>query len=265
MVLNLKLTGKKLLENWSANMISLRNIVFLIIVVGCNAKQSPINYTSPEIKINLNNIIPKTSTLQEKSIVKIRNKYGNQITQGTGCLIDAAEHVGIVLTAANLFRKLGDIEVITVLEQRLEAELIDIDHNNDIALLSVSITDQYPIIPLGKQLPKLGDKIYTAGYGNNSLRTVVGNISNITINDKRHIINSMIPIRMGDSGSPLWNDQNEVIGVVWGRSDKEMFATGLQKIRELTKSEKVVTYCNKFNNLKLRKDGNGPFYGKRRN
>lgn len=205
-------------------------------------------------------VVDKQLNEYEKVAYRIKNYVGGgQIVMGSGGLIDAADDVGLVLSCAHLFPSVGRIEVITAEGDLLEGHLIDYDRSLDLSLISVSVKDSMPMTPLAMNNPVRGDKLVTAGYGGGPLRTMIAKVIGYNKNGSRWDMEGDKPLRSGDSGSLVWNDKKQVVGIGWGTSGNTMYAVALPTIHEFIKRPKVKEYCKIFGNRRQRPGGCGPF------
>ena len=140
------------------------------------------------------------------------DKEGNQTGHATGFIVS---NDGVVLTNYHFISKAARIEIKTE-EKILEARgLLYIDKGNDIAALKIE----------GKDFPALkirdngagpeGQKIYLIGSPRGEEKILLeGMLSRIKdITPERKLLLLTVPVTEGSSGSPIFNENGEVIGI----------------------------------------------------
>ncbi|MDD5312391.1 MAG: trypsin-like peptidase domain-containing protein [Dehalococcoidia bacterium] len=145
----------------------------------------------------------------------------NQQGQGSGFIIDDQGHI---LTNNHVVDKATKVKVRLNEGTQIEAKVLGVDRNNDVALLQVDASkiSNYPALPLGDsdQL-KPGQMAIALGspYGLQGSITVgiisgVGrSITGATERQMTNIIQTDAAINPGNSGGPLLNSRGEVIGI----------------------------------------------------
>jgi len=111
----------------------------------------------------------------------------------------------------NIFVKLGDKE--------FKAKEIIKDANNDIAIIKIEGTFKgLKFCDTGK--PKMGDQVFTIGFPNTEIqganpKFTKGEISSISgIRDEPTQWQISVPVQSGNSGSPLFDESGNVVGIV---------------------------------------------------
>tara|TARA_Y100001960_G_scaffold1513_1_gene1682 strand:+ start:3520 stop:4746 length:1227 start_codon:yes stop_codon:yes gene_type:complete len=156
-------------------------------------------------------VVQLAGNLRE-SVVILRSPGGN----GTGFihsdnLVITNEHV-----IAGSYT--GSIEVITFSGKTLQAELIGADANADIALLRTESNMNLPKVKWGKASDLVsGDPLFAIGHpGQVGFWALTAGI--FTFNEKmriNHNVYSTVPGMVGSSGSPIFNMNGEVVGVIY--------------------------------------------------
>jgi S1-C subfamily serine protease len=155
---------------------------------------------------------------------------GKPISTGSGAVIKKTEDYSFILTAAHVCQNLESVFVALLTEKTLEMVALDldgkehstkvfaVDHKNDICLLK-SDTLNKPALVLSNTPPVLGEKYYNmaAPLGWSDAWAVPmfeGYYSGqISIQDQKYDLFT-IPVQGGSSGSPIFNDRREVVGMI---------------------------------------------------
>ena len=195
----------------------------------------------------------------ESMALKIVNHRGNSAVCGSGGLIDAAGDCGLVLSCGHLFPYVGLIEVVAPDGRRFEGTLVDVDRDVDLSLIAISTDSDMKLSPLAEETPLRGAEIVTAGYGWGQLREMRAKVTGWNQSGRRWDMHGSRGLRSGDSGSLVWNDKGEVVGIGWGTSGSSAYIVGLPTIYEFIERPKVVQYCGLFKNRPRRGKGCGPF------
>lgn len=136
---------------------------------------------------------------------------------GTGTLVHTDGGVGYLLTCEHLFSDgVGRVSVRFGNSAQRPAELFARDAVNDLALLRVTN-------PAGRSLSTSNsvprDWLTTVGLGSSgNLRAIRGRVLGQTAQRGSQFASVIIQgaVRQGDSGGPVLNAQDQVVGVVWG-------------------------------------------------
>ncbi len=190
-------------------------IVLVITLVFCISGCGEIDsYTIKDVKI----AIDPNVLYMKKTIVMVFSEDG----QATGFVIGKdVEHTYIITVAhgGNPIKAIGfkgNADIDLTLRSgpvRLEA----IDQDLDIALVSINHNLSWlNTVKLNHtNYPHVGSKIYEAGFPRGSERFFsTGHISNYSVNENKQLeVWGDIASNEGDSGSPIFNDKYEVIGM----------------------------------------------------
>ncbi|KMK76515.1 S1C family serine protease [Alkalihalobacillus pseudalcaliphilus] len=146
----------------------------------------------------------------KEAVVLIQNGPG----RGTGFIIDED---GYIITNEHVVNQRDPISVHFQDGSAYVAEVIESDVNLDIALLKIEASD-LPSLSLSTEELQVEDSIYV--IGNPLLQMQIANQGEVLEKGERfnvlRISNSIYP---GHSGSPVLNEQGEVIGVVYARTN----------------------------------------------
>ncbi len=138
---------------------------------------------------------------------------------GTGFLFGSS---GYILTNYHVVRSANSIQVKFKNGEKTAAEVVTTDRQNDIAFLKPQRIPNIKTINLSlgdSSLVRLGDKVFTLGYpittllGEN-LKYSDGVVNSLSgVGDDPRVYQISVPIQAGNSGSPLFNEKGEVVGI----------------------------------------------------
>jgi len=151
-----------------------------------------------------------------------------QESQGSGVILD-----GSILTAQHVVGDSTFVYVRYFNSDKLEIEMVKkTDKELDLALLSCN-RPGVVFSRIANSGPVVGDNVYTIGSGcSHPFSLKYGNISNTT--DTHYLVD--LSVYPGDSGAPLYNNNDEVVGViqavdvVWS-SPGQAYARKLEDVR----------------------------------
>ena len=140
---------------------------------------------------------------------------------GTGVIISSD---GLVLTAAHVIKGAGKIEV-CLPSGKKTAIVAKSDPSNDLALLVVN-EDGLTAAPLSPSSNvKLGQPVFTIGFPNTEIQGTSpkftrGEISSLAgIRDEPTQWQISVPVQSGNSGSPLFDESGNIVGIVVSKLD----------------------------------------------
>ena len=159
------------------------------------------------------------------SIVEIHSAGG----VGTGVVVEVDEtkplkggHEGYVLTAYHVVQDDNGEGIIKVKfrngKRAKKCRIVHADEHKDVALLWVWIPEGIPSSPVATDPIESGDELEFAGLGggsqlNGSIRHFSAKASSPSSLEK---IFADVPLLPGDSGGPVFNQKNEVVGIISG-------------------------------------------------
>jgi S1-C subfamily serine protease len=137
--------------------------------------------------------------------------------QGSGFIID---HAGHILTNYHVVANARQVEVLLQNKKRYPAQVVGVDHINDLAVIQIKGENLDPITLGDSKHLVVGQKVYAIGnpFGLNgtmtrgiisSIRPVRGPSGNLM----DEAIQTDAAINPGNSGGPLLNSRGEVIGI----------------------------------------------------
>jgi S1-C subfamily serine protease len=143
-------------------------------------------------------------------------KYGS----GSGVFVTQEGHL---LTAAHVVENAAKVKA-RLNEETVEAEIIAVDHPNDVALLKVHAkVDAAPIRPSAGV--ELGNQVFTIGFPNMLLqgtepKFTEGTISSTSgMRDDPRQFQVSVQVQPGNSGGALFDENGNVVGLVVSKLD----------------------------------------------
>lgn len=139
---------------------------------------------------------------------------------GSGTLIDVRDRFGLVVTNHHVVEYAsGPIEVAFPNGYRSRARSIKVDSEWDLAALVIWRPENTVPVRLANRAPRPGDVLTICGYGQGQYRSITGRCTDYyapEIGMPREWVELDVEARQGDSGGPIFNDQNELAGVLFG-------------------------------------------------
>ena len=153
------------------------------------------------------------------AVVRIIVDDGNGTSYGSGTLIARSEKVSIVITNWHVIRDAkGEITVAFPDGFRSSARVAKKDRNWDLAAL-VIWTPKVDAVPIAARAARPGDPLAIAGYGSGQYRMTAGKCTQYVapgLNFPYEMLELSVEARQGDSGGPIFNEQGELSGVLFG-------------------------------------------------
>ena len=173
------------------------------------------------------------------SLVYIESINNDTIKSGIGFVYKIDNREAYILTNYHVIDDLLDIYVYNVDKDKVKARVIKYDEYNDIAVISIKNNLNLKEINIGSiNNLNVSDKVYIANINEASYGEIIDLKSLYDIFDFSAIKTS-IDVTFGDSGSPLLNDKNEVIGMIFLKdenNDKIAFAIPIDFIMNFINS-----------------------------
>jgi len=189
-------------------------VVWLCLSCAANAQFFPLG-VSPRA---LPAVVPHTST-PHPAVVRVVSPERDGTAYGSGTLIDRREDYGLVLTNWHVVRDAtGPIEVRFPSGFTSQARALKMDSEWDLAALVVWRPPCEPV-KLASRPPRPGDLLTIAGYGKGDYRAITGRCTQFyspRLELPRELVELDVEARQGDSGGPIFNDQGNLAGVLFG-------------------------------------------------
>ena len=212
-----------------------------------NVNIDTINHISTVI---VNSNLKVSTTTREKTFPYLPGPYQ---ASGSSVIFEKLGNTYYLLTNKHVINLAENLHHIYTIEDNYHntysADLVQVSTVYDLAILKFESTNDYGIIPLAKENPKVGDIVFSVGspYGQHNIITAGNVIEYKTIDnvDYEIIIHDAI-IRHGSSGSMLINEKYEIVGLnTWGFSSEQGTDEGyviggaisVENIRDFIKQE----------------------------
>lgn len=141
------------------------------------------------------------------------------ISYGSGTLIDVRGKFGMVITNWHVVRDAqGTIEVVFPDGFSSKARALKVDSDWDLAALVIWRPPVDPVT-ISEVAPRPGDRLTICGYGQGNYRSLTGRCTQYyapRLDFPRHMVELDVEARQGDSGGPIFNEQGELAGVLFG-------------------------------------------------
>lgn len=153
------------------------------------------------------------------AVVRVVVSEGETMSLGSGTLVATRGRHGLVVTNWHVVRDArGPINVIFPDGFRSGASLLGTDADWDLAALAIWRPNVEPV-QLSKHAPQLDEPLSIAGYGSGKYRSASGRCVQYISPGGNHpfeMLELSAAARDGDSGGPIFNDQGELAGVLFG-------------------------------------------------
>lgn len=183
--------------------------------------------------VGVSNVTPASTP--HPSVVRIIVKERDGESMGSGSLIDIRDPFGLVITNWHVIRDAaGDITVVFPDGFKSAARIVKADRDWDLAALSIWRPPVKPL-PIATVAPQPGDVLSIAGYGSGDYRHVTGRCTQYQAPSEKHpfeIVELSAEARQGDSGGPIFNEQGELAGVLFGSSNGTTSGSYAGRIQE---------------------------------
>ncbi len=182
---------------------------------------------------------PAALGIDTQAIARVVNCQGAARVVGTGTLIDRDSSRGLVITCAHLFRDgAGAIRVTFPNGQAFDARLLKSDEAADLALVAIRAPSAEPV-PIANSYPQQGDLLVSCGYGGDGqLQCNRGRaLGYVTIGDGRgaETLELTGSARQGDSGGPIFNQDRQLVAVLFGTDGRVVDGTFCGRIRRFVR------------------------------
>jgi len=177
---------------------------------------------NPIACVSLKNLIPTTNIPPRESFVKvISEQNGQKLGSGSGVIIQHIENNTFILTAGHICEPQDGLLYALDIELNKHRTLIlKVSKKSDLCLLITMDRVERPISPIAHQMPKPGEKTYNLAapwgiHDKNMILQFEGYYAGRVNREKLGYDLDMhtIPTRPGSSGSPVYNERWEIIGI----------------------------------------------------
>ncbi len=153
------------------------------------------------------------------AVVRVIAPGRNTVSLGSGTLVAVTEKHGLVLTNWHVVEEAtGPVRVVFPDGFQSAGTVMKVDHDWDLAAIGIWKPNVDPV-PLATQPPRPGDPLVIAGYGSGDYRAVAGRCTQYVAPGPKapyEMVELSVAARQGDSGGPIFNQQGQLAGVLFG-------------------------------------------------
>lgn len=139
----------------------------------------------------------------------------SQSRQGAGVILDSS---GLIVTNAHTVQNAGRIKVVLRNKKEIEAEIVSVDLENDLAFIRLKAPLAVVTMPLAEASEiTLGSTVYNVGTSEVIRGSIAeGKITGIGTKEKGAIalIKINFDVYRGDSGGPIMNREGRLLGLI---------------------------------------------------
>jgi S1-C subfamily serine protease len=187
-------------------------IVVTIILLALSHAQKALGQSSP-------NVVNTPTGQPHPAVARIRSLESNATSFGSGTLIYRQGKQGILITNYHVIKNAQDDILVTFPSGfRSSAKVVASDPRWDLAALLIWAPEIQPVV-ITDNPAKPGDTLTIAGYGSGRYQASSGICSQYVspgINQPREMVELRAVARQGDSGGPIFNQNGELAGVLFG-------------------------------------------------
>lgn len=147
-------------------------------------------------------------------------------SRGSGSLIGKKAAYGYIITNWHVVRDSTGMVMIRYADgQAAKGVVISVDSLWDLALIATTAPNAEPI-RIASKPPEKGDPLWLAGYGADNVYKMAGGYCtqyaspSVSRNAEKELLEFSAAARMGDSGGPIFNRNQELAGVLFGTNSK---------------------------------------------
>lgn len=163
--------------------------------------------------------LPTESMRPHPAVVRVIVPEGGSTSYGSGTLVNVNGEHGLVLTNYHVVADAVSPPTVLFADGfRSLARVVKSDRDWDLAALVIWRPNAEPV-PVASEAPLPGDLLSIAGYGQGPYRLASGRCTNYLAPNTRlprEMVELATAARQGDSGGPIFNQQGELAGVLWG-------------------------------------------------
>jgi hypothetical protein len=155
------------------------------------------------------------------AVARIIAQEKDGVSFGTGSLVNVYGEQALVLTNWHVVRDANpnSIYVFFADGYQTAATVVKADRDWDLAALSIRKPPTAQPIAIARTAPRAGDWLCIAGYGSGDYRAAAGRCTQY-VSPATNLPYEMVEVgaeaRQGDSGGPIFNEQGELAGVLFG-------------------------------------------------
>lgn len=160
--------------------------------------------------------VPDTVFLQKKSIVCINARVAGEVYQASGFIIDEN---GLIICTAHDFRGFEAVSIILYDGREIPGRVLRMDFHRDLTLIQVDEKlDRSIPLSNGRNMLKMGERLYSMGCPVNLKEIVSPGFFTARRNVNDLILWQVeMQIQHGRSGSPVFDEDGNLVGIVTGR------------------------------------------------
>lgn len=166
--------------------------------------------------------VPAVPDTPHPAVARIIVPESGATAYGSGTLIDVRDEFGLVITNWHVVRDSeGIVEVVFPNGFRSHARPLKVDSDWDLAAL-VIWRPQIEPVKVSAVPPQPGDPLTIHGYGQGQYRIASGRCTAYyapRLHFPREMVELDVEARQGDSGGPIFNQQGELAGVLFGAGE----------------------------------------------
>ena len=154
------------------------------------------------------------------AVVRVQANDDRGSSHGSGTLVDVQGDYALVVTNWHVVRDAPQRVSVTFPHGfHTAAQVIRMDKDWDLAALIVWNPGGVTPVAIADRAPQRGDTLTIAGYGSGNYRAVSGRCTQYVapgIDFPYEMVEVSVQARHGDSGGPIFNEQGELAGVLFG-------------------------------------------------
>jgi len=170
-----------------------------------------------EQKESSNQIIPPVILAQIGNVVCIKTRFNDKTSQHSGFIVDTQ---GLILSTVHEVESFHDIKITLYDGREISGDIIKKDTNRDLALIDIgSRVERAVHLSEARNLVGMGERVFSVGCPMDLVGSVFPGIINGPPRRVRELTYWQVnmEIHPGSSGSPVFDVQGNLVGIVKGR------------------------------------------------
>jgi hypothetical protein len=163
--------------------------------------------------------LPAATTAPHPSVARVIVPERGGTSYGSGSLVDVHRDYAIVVTNWHVVSdRVGDVTVQFPDGFQSVGKVLKVDKDWDLAAIGIWRPNVQPL-RFAERAPVIGEPLAIAGYGPGQWRLAPGRCSQFVSpgsNFPADMVEVSVEARQGDSGGPIFNQQGEIAGVLFG-------------------------------------------------